>query len=225
EIRTGIEKQIIEKTQRPVFYATFLPDQVNIPKVRYGLIHKVIKNKKITLENIDWSNLYILREPIKSDIRSISLYQTHFSLLANYFLEKNEIDKAKKNLKILTKLTNNLDALLIIPYYYFQNGNYEKSISEYKELLKINPDWIDVLINLGVVYEKIKEFNLAEECYKRVMRIKPDYPQVYYNMAVLEWQRQNWEEVIKMFNKYLSFKPDDVEVKKYLSIAEKKLKK
>ena len=225
EIREKVERQIIEKADRPVFYATFLPEQINIPRVRYGIIHKVIGNKKDIPEKFDWSQLYTLREPIESDIRSKSLYQTHFSLLGNYFLEKDEIDKAKENFETLAIITKNPEALLIIPYYYFQKGDYKKAIAEYEELLKIKPGWLDVLLNLGVLYEKLENFDLAEKYYRKVMEIKPDYPRVYYNMAVLEWKRQNWNEVIKMFEKFLSLEPENSEAKYYLSIAERKIKK
>jgi tetratricopeptide (TPR) repeat protein len=38
--------------------------------------------------------------------------------------------------------------------------------------------------NMGVAYDKLKEYQEAIDTYKEAIKIKPDYHKAYYNMGV-----------------------------------------
>ncbi|MDI6641315.1 MAG: tetratricopeptide repeat protein, partial [Elusimicrobiota bacterium] len=219
-IRSKVEQEMVSKSQRPVFYATALPKQTTTFKRPYGLLHSTKKSpEKLKISD----EIFVLRAPLKNDIRSQTLFSSHFSLLSEYFLSINNISVAKKHSYAVAKLTGNFDSLLTIPYYYFHKGDFKQALKEYLELLKLNSNWQVVLLNLGVIYERLNEITKAEECYNKAIELKPDDPQAYYNIAVLYWRKADWKNVVKYLNKVIELSPENVDAHRYLSIAKTKL--
>ena len=219
-IREIVEKNIINSTDKNVFYATFLPEQTNIEKFKYGILY----NTKKTFKKFYFDYIYFLRPPLESDIRSKSLYYSHFQLLGDYFLYINEIEKAKKNFYYSAYLTKDNNILLKIPWWYFNNGDYIKAREEYKQLLKLYPQWYDVLLNLGVVEEKLTNLNEAINCYKKCISIKPDRPDAYYNLGVIYWYKNDFKNVVYYFEKVLELNPQHEQALKFLPLAKSKIK-
>ncbi len=225
--RKKIELEIVKKG-KPVFYSTFnkniLPD---VSLYENGILYEV--NKKT---HNSWYLYSLLRGAFNtySDYRSRALAPVYVFMRARTLENPEQKEKwwnyAIYQWKDVIWLVSNLKfELHAIAYKMFNENKMNFTEKYYKKILEIDPYDIDTLLNLGVVYEKTKRFTLAESCYKKIMEVKPDYAKVYYNMAVLEWQKQNWPEVVKMFRKFLDFEPDNLKVKKYLLIAEEKLKK
>jgi tetratricopeptide (TPR) repeat protein len=60
----------------------------------------------------------------------------------------------------------------------------QEAIDEYKQTIKIKPDYADAYINLGVTYYKLGRHQDAIEAYKQAIRIKPDFVLAHYNLGV-----------------------------------------
>jgi len=229
KIREKVEKKIIfEQTgkQKEVFYATFLPNQINIPKRKYGLLYKVIKDKNGDRGDFSfpWDEIYFLRKSKNFNIRDVFFYCSHYALLGEYFLEV-DIIKAKECFKcVFFRDTSRKNLLLQIPWKYFMQGNYRLAEIEYLELLKLNPLWVEVLLNLGIVYEKLNNYEEAEKYYSMVVNIAPENVDAYYNLGVLHWHKGDWQKVKKYFGKVLLLAPYREDVRKYLAVVEEKLK-
>ncbi len=61
-------------------------------------------------------------------------------------------------------------------YGYFAQEQYDIAIREYKEALKLYPDYAIAINNLGNVYEKKQLTAQALEVYERVLELEPDNP-------------------------------------------------
>jgi tetratricopeptide (TPR) repeat protein len=59
-------------------------------------------------------------------------------------------------------------------YAYFAQEQYDIAIRQYKEALKLYPEYVVALNNLGNVYEKKQMIVKAVETYKEVLQYEPD---------------------------------------------------
>ncbi|MGM3304464.1 tetratricopeptide repeat protein [Anabaena sp. WFMT] len=59
-------------------------------------------------------------------------------------------------------------------YVYFAQEQYDLAIRQYKEAIKLKPDYISALNNLGHAYEKKKLNSQALEMYEEVLKLAPN---------------------------------------------------
>ncbi len=59
-------------------------------------------------------------------------------------------------------------------YVYFAQEQYDLAIRQYKEALKLNPDYVVALNNLGHAYEKKKLTAQALEMYETALKLAPN---------------------------------------------------
>ena len=58
-------------------------------------------------------------------------------------------------------------------YAYFAQEQYDLAIRNYKEALKINPEYVTALNNLGHSYERKQLMNQALEAYENALEVSP----------------------------------------------------
>ncbi len=115
-------------------------------------------------------------------------------------------------------------SLFILAVTYFRKNDQVRTIDLYKRILSLYSDSADANNNLGVAYERIGEDEKAKEAYQRAIQLKPDFVDAYYNLGVFYWKRNNRELVIKNFLEVLKINPQHQEARKYLALAQEKLK-
>jgi tetratricopeptide (TPR) repeat protein len=59
-------------------------------------------------------------------------------------------------------------------FAYFAQEQYDIAIREYKEALKLNPEYVTALNNLGHVYERKKLTAQALETYEKALKYQPN---------------------------------------------------
>ena len=59
--------------------------------------------------------------------------------------------------------------------HYFEENNYSKAILEYKETIKVNPDFFDSYYRMGLCYEKEGLFKEACRLYEKAIELQPNY--------------------------------------------------
>lgn len=60
-------------------------------------------------------------------------------------------------------------------------GDYPKSIAEYSEVIRINPEHFSALFNRGLIYYTEDRYDLAVEDFDTVIGLRPDYAGAYVN--------------------------------------------
>ncbi len=66
-------------------------------------------------------------------------------------------------------------------YKYQAQGDYEKSIEEYSEVVRINSDHLSAYFNRGLVYYEEKRYDRAIEDFDKVLGLRPDYAGAFVN--------------------------------------------
>ena len=113
--------------------------------------------------------------------------------------------------------------LLEEAYRKYSSGDLAGAAKVYEEVLSYYPGDYETILNLGVTYEKQKNFPKAIKCYEKAIALEPEKTDAYYNIAVIYWQESNWETAVKMFEKMLELNPNDERAKHYLPAARAKL--
>jgi len=66
-----------------------------------------------------------------------------------------------------------------------KNGRLHEAKRLYQEILGLDPDYVDALNNLGVIYIHDKNYSTARSNFEKAIELKPDYVDSYYNLACL----------------------------------------
>ena len=136
--------------------------------------------------------VYILREVIKTRQQENRFSRLQKKLkqekgtakeyyeLGSIYLDKKLFVQSVTLLKKALKADKNLEAentALIhnaLGYAYFAQEQYDIAIRQYKEALKLYPEYVIALNNLGNVYEKKQMIVKAVETYKEALKYEPE---------------------------------------------------
>ena len=66
-----------------------------------------------------------------------------------------------------------------------------------------------IYYNLGIVYEKLKNFTKAKEMYRKALEIKPDYTDAIYNLGLVLTELKEYKDAIDCFNTVLEEDSND----------------
>jgi len=108
-------------------------------------------------------------------------------------------------------------------YRKYSFNDFEGAAKSYEKLLSYYPNDYEALNNLGVSYEKQKNFTIALECYSKAAAAEPGKTDAYYDIAVIYWQMANWPMAAKAFEKMLEIDPNDQRALHYLPMAKARL--
>ncbi|MEA2091064.1 MAG: tetratricopeptide repeat protein [Campylobacterota bacterium] len=110
------------------------------------------------------------------------------------FLRQFRSLPSKSELKVLiTKGELSEKSWLLLAHSYYKNGDYEKSIEIYNELLKVGDksNYRDTLFLLGRTYFKAGFLERAKEIFLKILQNNPRTPQaLHYLLLVYEHMRE-----------------------------------
>lgn len=133
------------------------------------LLRQIIKTRKTE------SRFSKLQNKLKSQKGTAQEYYE----LAGIYLDKKlfvqSVQLLQKALKVEEEIEPENKALIYnaLGFAYFSQEQYDIAIRNYKEAIKLYPDYTIALNNLGNVYEKKQLVSQALECYKQTLAIEP----------------------------------------------------
>ncbi len=71
----------------------------------------------------------------------------------------------------------------------------------------IKLEWAQLLLNKGVVLEKMGRLSESEAAYEKALAVVPEMAQAHYNIAVLYWNR-DWDKVVLHLGQALAIDPN-----------------
>ena len=102
---------------------------------------------------------------------------------------------------------------------FMRQNKFDEAIQQYREAVRLEPDYSVLHNNLGVALDKQGQSEEAIRQYREAVRLQPDYALARNNLgAALNKQGQS-EEAIRQFQATLRLKPDYAEAHENLGVA------
>ena len=90
---------------------------------------------------------------------------------------------------------------------FFQKTKNPLAISYYKNAIEITPNDKFLHYNLGMMYQDLKEYELAKEVYLNLINIDSRSYPAYNNLGLIAFFEDNYEEAIRYYNKAIEINP------------------
>jgi len=127
-------------------------------------IYRRQNNKKAAFEEAE---ILVKLKPEKAD---------YYNYIVAYLKNRDDFQNIIRIMKHGLKANPNRSYLKKhLLFAYQKTGKNDLAINVIGELLKTNPEDIDILIQMAALYEKNKEFSAALETYKKILTISPDH--------------------------------------------------
>lgn len=81
----------------------------------------------------------------------------------------------------------------------FQQGKAREGLATLLKAEKIDPSNPDLQHEIALVYQEIREYDLALAHFKKAVQLKPDFPEAYNNMGILYSEKGQLEEALDSF--------------------------
>lgn len=94
---------------------------------------------------------------------------------------------------------------------YFKKGMIDRSIEEFREAIRLAPDFDLPHKNLGAVYHGRGMFDEAIVEYKAVLKAHPDNPETLYNIGLVHMDKGMLDDALRHFEAALKADPGYVE--------------
>lgn len=117
----------------------------------------------------------------------------------------NEIEKLQERLK---KDPSNFQARRELSVLLADKGFNEEALSNLQYLTRYFPEDAELQYNLGIIYEKLKDFDNAKLAYKAAINLSPQ-EDFYYNLGEVLVTLQEWDDAIEAFKTVLRTDSND----------------
>ncbi len=103
--------------------------------------------------------------------------------------------------------------------YALQN-QLDNAIARAEQTVRLAPNDIGVLFQLGLLYYQRQRFNDAGPLFERAISITPSYSNARYFLGLIYDKKGDAHEALKQFREILTLNPDNEEVKKIITALE-----
>lgn len=200
EIKLELSKLFFKNENDP--YINILYGDLNLKEKFY------IKSNSFYIRALNFSNDRFLKENISNKISSIKVKVEIENLLQ--LIDKFQYEKA---LKILSTINDdkNLDKedYYWIAYSYNKLNETNLAIKYYEKALKLNADFLNIFIELGLLYYKINKINKALKIFEDGLNIYIDDEKLMFNKIILELKLNMFEKAKKDIDKILLYEDLD----------------
>lgn len=101
----------------------------------------------------------------------------------------------------------------------FRSGNYAGAREAYLRVLKIEPDNLPALVNLGSSEYQLGNSAEGERLLRRSLQIKPDNPTAWLNLGIIYLERDEPMRSLAAIAQAVAQDPNDAVTRNYLGVA------
>jgi tetratricopeptide (TPR) repeat protein len=125
----------------------------------------------------------------------------------------NKLDSSK------TDLPWKMRGLVRVAGKNFQQGNYKAAEKQYQQILAEDPNNLDAVSNLGVVYVRNGNLRSAESTLEKAVAITPDNDFLLTTLGIVQYRQSKFDEAIVQLTKAIAINPKSATAHNYLGIA------
>lgn len=134
---------------------------------------------------------------------------------ANYLRDTKNYSEAMEIYKNLLAKTNNEKYNSNIAEILFLQKDYQSALNMYMDFYNKNPNNVDALRSIGLIYFVMGDFNCAIEYYQKYLTQNKDtksiVPEAYVNYAKSLFYTKNIQPAKNILENYIQVYPDDTE--------------
>lgn len=101
----------------------------------------------------------------------------------------------------------------------FEKGNFEGAREAYLRVLKIEPNNLAALVNLGATEYRLGHYDDSERLLRRALQIKADNPTAWLNLGILYVERNEPMRALAAIAQAVVYEPKDPVARNYLGVA------
>ncbi|MBN1351241.1 tetratricopeptide repeat protein [candidate division KSB1 bacterium] len=92
-------------------------------------------------------------------------------------------------------------AISLSDYYYNYLQDHEKALGVLERMLQINPNQVDLLMNIGKLYISANKVLPALDIFRKIIELQPANSNAYYNLGILYYNTEEYEAALKLFER------------------------
>ena len=203
-------------------------------KIRSETLDKQIKFLAQPVTKLNGEELALLRQPVVSvsDQRA-GLFKASFVFEKKSATNSVGTAKANANAKLggesgagtnrpdpaKADVPSKIGGLVRAAGKNFQQGNYRAAGKQYQQILTEDPNNLEALSNLGVVYVRNGNLQSAASMLEKAVAIAPDNDFLLTTLGIVQYRQSKFDEAIVQLTKAIAINPKSATAHNYLGIA------
>lgn len=110
--------------------------------------------------------------------------------------------------KVVENNPADFKSLLSLAHLLNDSGFYDKAVNKYQDYLKLRPNEPDVIVDLGVCYYQLNDFNNAITTMKKALQINPEHQIANFNIGIVSFAAGNKNEAVSWWKKAVEIDPN-----------------
>jgi Flp pilus assembly protein TadD len=188
-------------------------------QLRSDLLNKEIEFLAQPVTKLTTEELALFRQPVVS----VSNEKTGGIKMNFVFEKKSTADVAKPNAILAAgreALPDELQEVAVAARKNVEQGKYRTAEKQYQTILAKDPENLDALSNLGVVYFRTGKIRSAESTLKKALTVAPDDDFVLTTLGIVHYRQSRFDEALKELRKAIELNPNSATAHNYLGITE-----
>ncbi len=150
---------------------------------------------------------------LEDAVKSRPQEQPYNYQLALTYQKAKQYEKAEQTYRNLVALSpqDALNYYSMIIRMYDEAGMPEKAIGAAQKIIELNPKSEISILNLGIIYYKLKRYDEAVTTFRQALAVKPDYEMAQNYIGVSYAQQKKYKEAIDAFREYVRLVPDSAD--------------
>jgi tetratricopeptide (TPR) repeat protein len=187
-------------------------------KVRSDLLNKEIEFLAQPLTKLTTEELALFRQPVVA----ISNVKPGVLKMNFVFEKKSPAGPGKSNATATVApkaLPDELQEVVVAARKNVEQGKYRTAEKQYQTVLAEDPNNLDALSNLGVVYFRTGKIQSAESTLKKALAIAPDDDFVLTTLGIVHYRQSKFDDALKELRKAIEINPNSATAHNYLGIT------
>jgi len=187
-------------------------------KVRSDLLNKEIEFLAQPVTRLTTEELALFRQPVVS----ISSEKPGVLKMSFVFEKKSTAEVGKSNAvstAVPNALPNELQEVAVAARKNVEQGKYRTAEKQYETVLAKDPENLDALSNLGVVYFRTGKIRSAESTLKKALAIAPNDDFVLTTLGIVHYRQSKFDDALKDLRKAIELNPNSATAHNYLGIT------
>jgi tetratricopeptide (TPR) repeat protein len=108
---------------------------------------------------------------------------------------------------ILERDSTNVAARIGLANVLYDTANWDEAIIHYKSAMRLDPQRVTTVVDLGVCYYNLGRFTAAESLFTHALTIDPAHPIALFNLGIVAQQQGHWNESLDYFHRAVQANP------------------